>query len=241
MAASTTIFLPIIVLPDHRRHSTVVSRWFYLLIASSVTTLILLYTLNIITQISTSPNPLIFQINSLSISNLNISDTKLAATWNTSFKVQNPNTKLDFHVTRIDGVIYYNDETPLCIGSVEGIGFGLRSKEEKIVWMECVTSGWEGDQPIVEYPVLRLIEKEYKGGSGTVRFGVRLNVVGTYYINKGTMLWWWWWWSRDVNVITDCLGLNVHVGVATESQSGTGGLLFSGPRICPFVVMQIVD
>ncbi|XP_071725003.1 uncharacterized protein [Rutidosis leptorrhynchoides] len=219
IATSTSIFFPVVIVID--RHWSIITRWYSILIASSITTFAVIYSLNLLMEVSIGTKPPNFQINSLSVSDLNVSDTKLAAIWNASFRIYNPNHGMELFLHRIDGIVFYKEEEALSISSIDG--FNLGSREKKLVSMQFATTGYEGDQPIVEYPVLREIAKDQE--HGTVRFSVRLDLLG-YYKSKFFRC-----RSRAVVVKSYCSDLKVGVG-------NGHGYIQNVPRICPLVIFD---
>ena len=61
-------------------------------------------------------------------------------------------------MNQIEASILYKHDNALSLTSVDNfeLGFG----ERKDVYVKFVTTGNEGNQPIVEYPLLREIEKD---------------------------------------------------------------------------------
>ncbi|KAJ4971645.1 hypothetical protein NE237_004744 [Protea cynaroides] len=53
------------------------------------------------------PRDPVFKINSLSVSNFTIADSKLDAVWDLSFSIWNPNTKLDMQCNELDVLMFY--------------------------------------------------------------------------------------------------------------------------------------
>ncbi|XVF67289.1 hypothetical protein PTKIN_Ptkin10aG0109000 [Pterospermum kingtungense] len=113
--------------------------------------------------------------------NFNVSNSKLAVTWelDLAFESQLDNG-CEILFTGIEGTIFYMEDIALVMTSWQPFGPG--SKEQKKVHLEFVTSGWEGDQPIVEDTVLK--EEQFKG---MFHFSMRINTFVTY--QKWGLLW----------------------------------------------------
>ncbi|KAJ0027678.1 hypothetical protein Pint_36152 [Pistacia integerrima] len=176
---------------------------------------------------SLGPKPPLVQINSLTLSNFTVSNTKLAAQWVANISVYNPNVAMELSLERIESMIFYKENDALAITSVDG--FDLEVKEGKNLKMKFATSGYEGDQPIVEYPVLRDIEDAKK--NGMVRFSIRLSIWTTYKAKYCFA------WRRRFLVNPYCLGLNVRV------LAGNGSLInnIGGENSFCDVVVRLSD
>ncbi|XP_031283685.1 uncharacterized protein LOC116142407 [Pistacia vera] len=138
---------------------------------------------------------------------------QLAAQWVANISVYNPNVALELLLERIESMIFYKENDALAITSVDG--FDLEVKEGKNLKMKFATSGYEGDQPIVEYPVLRDIEDAKK--NGMVRFSMRLSIWTTYKAKYCLT------WRRRFLVNPYCLGLNVRVLAGNGSLTNNIG------------------
>ncbi|XP_021892439.1 uncharacterized protein LOC110810557 [Carica papaya] len=175
-------------------------------------------------EFSVCPRQPTIRINSLSLSNFSVSETKLAAVWIANLTVFNPSIALRISIDEIESSILYREDNPLSITSVNGFHLGLR--EKKVMQIKFQTTGWEGDQPIVEYPVLREIGGDRR--RGTVPFSLRMTMWGT---NGGGLL----RWSRPVLVNSYCSVLDVGMLAGT----GKGTLTVDGPTNC--LAMMLLD
>lgn len=180
-------------------------------------------TLFIVVEVCFIPRKPIFYLNSLSVANFTVSKTKLAGIWAADFTISNPNSAAEISFESIESTVLYKGNDALAITSSENFDVGFRG--EKNVEMKFETSGYDGDQPIVEYPVLREIDEERKS-TGTVRFGIRLSMWATYKTS-----YYWGTWRRRVLTHSSCLNLNVGV------FAGNGSLIGDDKRYCHVGVM----
>ncbi|TXG58151.1 hypothetical protein EZV62_015980 [Acer yangbiense] len=201
-------------------------------ILSIITTLFLVILLScsifIIMALWLGPQTPVVKLNSLSVTNFTVSNTKLAANWVATFTVYNPSLAMKLSLDNIVSAVLFKENNALAIASVEG--FGMDSRGENRVQMEFSTTGYEGDQPIVEYPVLREIEEDNKR-RGTVRFSMIMNMRTTYK-SAGYN---WVAWTRRFVMNSYCLDLNVGV------VKGNGSFIGGGSRQCEVILMLADD
>ncbi|KAK2655413.1 hypothetical protein Ddye_008465 [Dipteronia dyeriana] len=197
-----------------------------------ITTLFLVILLScsifIIMALWLAPQAPVVKLNSLSVTNFTVSNTKLAANWVANFTVCNPSLAMKLSLDSIVSAVLYQENNALAIASVEG--FEMDSRGENSVQMEFSTTGYEGDQPIVEYPVLREIEEDKKR-RGTVRFSMIMNMRTTYKsagYNRVA-------WTKRFVMNSYCLGLNVGV------VKGNGSFIGGGSRRCEVILMLADD
>ncbi|KAJ4834491.1 hypothetical protein Tsubulata_021014 [Turnera subulata] len=157
------------------------------------------------------------RLQSLFLSNLNVSTTKLAANWKAKFTISNPNLASKIRIDNMESMIYYKAQNAISIASSHGFNLGLL--QDKHVSMEFATTGYEGDQPVLEYPVLMEIKKDE--GRGVMPFSISMNAWGTYKTNL-------FGWSKNFIVNSYCFDLNVMV----VAGSGKGRLIGDEPRNC---------
>ena len=96
--------------------------------------------------------------------------------------------------------------------------------------MKFVTTGNEGDQPVVEYPILREIEKDWK--QGKMRFRMRFDAMIRYEID-------WPGWRRKpviMNPFSTDLDVNVRDGRGSTGSSIIGDAPMDGS-----LLMVVID
>ncbi|XP_021892440.1 uncharacterized protein LOC110810558 [Carica papaya] len=184
-------------------------------IPTLATALVSIYSINLAMEISLFPKQPIFHITSLSLSNFTVSEKKLAAVWVVNVTVFNPSFALQVAIDEIESSILYKEDDPLSITSVNGFHLGLREKKD--LRMKFATTGRE---PVVEYPVLREMGGEWRGG--TVSFSLEMTMWSTYRTGL-------FGWSRRVYVNPYCLGLDVGFD--------DGRLIGSGPKDCMVLML----
>ncbi|KAK3226990.1 hypothetical protein Dsin_006852 [Dipteronia sinensis] len=198
-----------------------------------ITTLLLVILLScsifIIMALWLRPQAPVVKLNSLSVTNFTVSNTKLAANWVANFTVYNPSLGMKLSLDNIVSSVLYKENTALAIASVEG--FEMDSRGENSIQMEFSTTGYEGDQPIVEYSVLREIEEDKKR-RGAVRFSMIMNMRTTYKSAGHN----WVAWTRRFVMNSYCLDLNV--GVVKGNGSFING---GGSRQCEVILMLADD
>lgn len=144
---------------------------------SIITITILLWSLKIFLFCPRTPT---VQLNNLLFSNFKVSNSNLAVICLAKITIYNPNVALSVHMNQIEASILYKNENALSFTSVDDfeLGFG----ERKNVYVKFETTGNEGDQPIVEYPVLREIGKDWR--QEKMRFRIRLSAMTRYEIDQ---------------------------------------------------------
>ncbi|XVF61474.1 hypothetical protein PTKIN_Ptkin08bG0132300 [Pterospermum kingtungense] len=116
-------------------------------------------------------------------------------------------------MNQIEASILYKNDNALFLTSVDD--FELGSRERKDLYLKFVTTGNEGDQPIVEYPVLREIEKDWR--QGKMRFRIRFSAMTRYEIG-------WPAWRRKLVIMNPySMDLDVNVGDGRGSSASSNG------------------
>ncbi|XVF59138.1 hypothetical protein PTKIN_Ptkin07bG0251500 [Pterospermum kingtungense] len=192
-----------------------------LISAFTVTIAILLCSLKMLMTFLLCPLTPIIQLNNLIVSNFSVSDSNLAAIWLANITIYNPNVALSLQMNQIEASILYRHDSALSLSSVEDLELGFM--ERKDVYVKFVTTEPEGDQPIVEYPVLREIEKERR--QGKVRFRIRLDAMTRYEID---------WPGRRKTVSN--MDLDVYVGDGRDISNIIGDVPKDGS-----LLMMVAD
>ncbi|OMO85259.1 hypothetical protein CCACVL1_10320 [Corchorus capsularis] len=122
------------------------------------------------------------QHDSFSVLNFHVSNSKLSATWELDLAFLSQGNGYEIQFSGIEGTIFYKEDIALAMTSWKPFDVGM--KEQEKVHLKFVTSGNEGDQPIVENSVLRQIKEEQN--NGTIRFSMRINTFVAYQ-NLGSL------------------------------------------------------
>ncbi|XP_015898814.3 uncharacterized protein LOC107432231 [Ziziphus jujuba] len=166
---------------------------------------------------SLGPQAPVVEMDSLFVSKLNASKTKLAANWDIMVTIWNPSLISKIYFNRVEGLISYKD-TALSTNSMEPFTLGL--KEQRAIRMRFSTTGFEGDQPVVKGRVSQMIRKDYEGGL-TVRFNMQIMVWATY--KNG------WWGTQRVMMNPTCNDMRVRF---LPGGIGFGRWLGENPMTC---------
>ncbi|OMO63485.1 hypothetical protein COLO4_32398 [Corchorus olitorius] len=154
---------------------------------------------------------------SFSVSNFHVSDSKLSATWELDLAFLSQGNGHEIQFSGIEGTIFYKD---IALAMTSWQPFGVGMKEQEKVHLKFVTSGYEGDQPIVENSVLREIKEEQN--NGTVRFSMRINTFVAY------QNWGLFWRSSNPGYDSYCWDLIVRF----SPKTGTGKLFGGDQKEC---------
>ncbi|XWS45047.1 hypothetical protein CRYUN_Cryun15aG0103000 [Craigia yunnanensis] len=122
-------------------------------------------------------------------------------------------------MNQIEASILYKHDNALSLTPVDDFELGFR--ERKDVYVKFETTGNEGDQPIVEYPLLREIEKDRR--QGKVSFRIRFNAITRYEID-------WPGWRRPVVMNPYSMDLDVNVGDGRISTASSN-IIGDAPRM----------
>lgn len=185
---------------------------------------ILLFLLCIFMSMSLGPQAPVVEMDSLFVSKLNASNTKLAANWDIMVTMWNPSLVSKIYFNRVEGLISYRD-TALSINSIEPFALGL--KEQRAIRMRFSTTGFEGDQPFVKERVSQMIRKEYEGGL-TVSFNMQIMVWATY--TNG------WWGTQRVMMNPRCDDMRVAF---LPGGIGFGRWLGENPMTCSVHLLAV--
>ncbi|KAK8511630.1 hypothetical protein V6N13_024258 [Hibiscus sabdariffa] len=148
------------------------------LIAAIVAIAILLCSSKTFVPFIPYPQAPIIKVNTLLVSNFMVSGSNLIANWLANITIYNPNIVLSVHVKQTEASVLYKHDCALSLSSLDD--FELDPWENKDVYIKFVTSGVEADQPIIEYPLLKEIEKDWR--QGRIGFRIRLNAMNNYEI-----------------------------------------------------------
>ncbi|WRX10503.1 hypothetical protein QQP08_002990 [Theobroma cacao] len=128
---------------------------------------------------------------------------------------------------QIEASILYKHDNALSLTSMDNFKLGFR--ERKDVYVKFVTTGNEGDQPIVEYPLLRVIEKDRR--QGRVSFRMRFNAMTTYEIG------WLGWRTRPVIMNP----YSIDLDVVRYGRRGTASTIIGDSPMDGSLLMMVTD
>lgn len=137
---------------------------------------ILLWSLKLSVPFLFFPQPPIIKLNNLLISNFKVSGSNLVSIGLGNITVYNPNIALLIHMDQIEASILYKHDYPLSLTTVDNLE--LCGREKRDVFVKFVTTGNESDQPIIEYPLMKEIEKDWKRGK--LNFRIRFSAIIRY-------------------------------------------------------------
>ena len=122
-----------------------------------------------------NPFPPRFFLNSLRVSTFNISESELSATWNANLTIFNGVNSTLINIVNFNALMMYKEDKalaqndPIKSDNVDSHGiFVIYKNENKTLHLTFNTTGWEGDQPIVDDDVIQEI--------GAVSFGLKMIV-----------------------------------------------------------------
>lgn len=216
------------------QNSTATGKTSIIIISLSIITLSIMSIITVMTP-WLDPQPPVIRVNSLSASKVNISRTKLAAKWVANVSLINPNFALDIAIDRMETVLLYKEDDALSLNSVEG--FQVHSRKEKNdVTMTFATTGYEGDQPVVEYTVLREREKDItKKKSGTLRFSLRMSMMATYKTRR-----YYSWFAEEKHALNSSYIVDLDVRFDKLGfNNNNGSLIKDGRRPSGVSMMHI--
>ncbi|MBA0570167.1 hypothetical protein Golob_003851 [Gossypium lobatum] len=140
---------------------------------------ILLWSLKLSVPFFFYPQPPIIKLNNLLVSNFKVLDSNLVSIWLGNITVYNPNIALSIHTNQLEASILYKHDYPLSLTTVDNLELYVWEKRD--VFVKFVTTGNESDQPIIEYPLMKEIEKDWK--TGKLNFRVRFSAMIRYEID----------------------------------------------------------
>ncbi|CAL9026312.1 unnamed protein product [Prunus brigantina] len=182
---------------------------------------ILLFVLGIVTLLcvamatSLVPQPPKIKLNSLFVSKINVSNTKLGANFDVAFTIENPNLVSWIFFDRIDGSISYEDNA-LVTYSLDPLVLGL--KEHRMMHVKISVNGLQEDQPVVKERVLEEIHRQREDGA--VNFSLEMFARATYRTG--------WRGTKSVLMNPQCLDLRVGF----LPKVGFGSWISGGPMTC---------
>lgn len=188
--------------PDPR--ATFARRLFVILIASFLIALTVALALWLILR----PRLPDFRVDSLALSNLNLSSSSITANWAINFTVVNPNKKITFYYDQVQAAVYYND---VSLSETTVPPFVQPTRNQTPVRATFAAAGAYVDKSVVE---------GINGSRGSVNFNVR--VLARVRLKAG------WWRARQRLLRVYCGDL----AVGMNSSSSAGGTLVGGPKEC---------
>ncbi|KAK8331823.1 hypothetical protein V6Z12_A10G100200 [Gossypium hirsutum] len=133
---------------------------------------ILLWSLKLSVPFFFYPQPPIIKLNNLLVSNFKVLDSNLVSIWLGNITVYNPNIALSIHTNQLEASILYKHDYPLSLTTVDNLELYVWEKRD--VFVKFVTTGNESDQPIIEYPLMKEIEKDWRTGKLSFRIWMSL-------------------------------------------------------------------
>lgn len=149
-----------------------------------------------------------FKVDSLTVTNFNVSKTYFTANWEANVTAYNPNRKLKVYFDRVQSFVYYEEDF-LSSSAVDPMFLNTKAREV----MKLKLSTNNTDQHVVGDWVLNDMIRERNGG--TVKFNVRMLVFSTF--KSGV------WWTRQATLKVFCEGLKVDFVGAAMNGTLAGG------------------
>lgn len=147
-----------------------------------------------------------FQVDSASVSPLNLTGSKLTATWNLTLLVRNPNTKLRIYYNSVEASLVYGNG-PVLDKTLLAPFFQEKKNETWIRVGLSVVDEYVGEDVVTKISGER--------ASGSVGFGVR--VFAWVRFRTGS-----WWRSRQCLLRVNCDQVQIGFGSNNGSGSLTG-------------------
>ncbi|KAH7512242.1 NDR1/HIN1-like protein 12 [Ziziphus jujuba] len=145
-----------------------------------------------------------FRVDSLTVTNFNVSKANFTANWEANIMAYNPNHRLKVYFDRVQSFVYY-DEDHLSSAAVDPMFLNTKAREE--MKLKLATNSM--DEHVVADWVLDDIVKERNGGS--VTFNMRMLVFSTF--KSGV------WWTRHATLKVFCEDLKVDfIGNAMDGK-----------------------
>ncbi|XP_009776258.1 NDR1/HIN1-like protein 26 [Nicotiana tabacum] len=192
--------------PYASQRNTLLRRAIAIIVASTIITGTILFILWLLI----SPRIPEFQIDSLTISNLNLSNSLITANWDLHFTAKNPNKKMTLYYDEIAAAIFFDS---LSVADTTVPPFFMDKGNETAQKVSFVASG-----AYVEKWAFDGMNKE-KAQSGSIGFNVRM--VARVGFKAGA------WRARRRYLRVYCGVLSVGIGANKSS-----GNLLGGPRQC---------
>lgn len=166
------------------RQSGIMSSGFIRGVLMAIIILVFLSALfSVITYIVVRPKQPVFHLASFSVTNFNVSNAVLMASWEAKVTVENPNEKLRAYFNRIESYVYYEEpENYLAFNSESEGPVSVDVKTNTTITLRA--SMIDNEQP--DKSVLDKIEDERK--SGLVSFGLGIRLMGTFKSSSWTLL-----------------------------------------------------
>ncbi|CAH8389565.1 unnamed protein product [Eruca vesicaria subsp. sativa] len=139
-------------------------------------------------------------LNSLSLSNFNVSDSHLTGNWDLRLRFENPNSKMSLYYDTVLLGVYYNDEY---LSQTRVLSFGQGTKDQTPINATLSVSGTYVGERLVDSIAKERVEK------GSVEFDLRM----ASWVRFRYGVFWKWGYVR---VYCD----DVAVGVSGNSSSG---------------------
>ncbi|KAA8549938.1 hypothetical protein F0562_001622 [Nyssa sinensis] len=186
--------------------ATFLRRIFVIIIAAFIIT----GTVGFITWVVLRPRLPEFRVDSVSLSNFNISSSSLiSGKWDVRFTVRNPNHKITLYYDRIEASVYYRSEL-LSETTVPPIVQGTKNET-------AARATFAASSAYVEGSVVNGINQDR--ARGTVGFSV--GMVTSVRFKAGE------WWARRRFLRVYCRDLTVGI-----TLNNSGGTLVGGPKQC---------
>ncbi|XP_004301661.1 PREDICTED: uncharacterized protein LOC101294768 [Fragaria vesca subsp. vesca] len=169
---------------------------------------------SVFTFMSLPPQTPSFQLDSLFLSNFNISNTTFRTDWDTTLTIENPNMISTVNINSIKGLISYKDNS-LAMYSIKPLELGCM--EHRLVHVKIstmTTNRW----------IFEEINRQ-RDENEAVRFNMTMFVSPTY--TSG------WWGIENVVLNPRCMDLKV----AFLPRAGFGSWVNRGPKKCSLPIL----
>lgn len=155
--------------------------------------LMFLLMIPMVTDYSFSPishvTPPKFSINSLRVATFNISQGELSATWTVNLTISNGVNSTLVNFLDIKAIMVYKEDNALALNDpIEPNNllatrevFVMDKNDTKTLDLSFNTTGWEGNQPIVDDDVIQEIGKKME--LGVMSFGLKIEVEAEIQLN----------------------------------------------------------
>ncbi|KAL6183677.1 hypothetical protein ACLB2K_045088 [Fragaria x ananassa] len=169
---------------------------------------------SVFTSMSMAPQTPSFQLDSLFLSNLNISNITFRTDWDATLTIENPNLISTVRLNSIKGSISYKDNS-LAMYSIKPLELGCM--EHRLVHVKISTM-------TTNRSILEEINRQ-RDENGAVSFNMTMFVSATY--TSG------WWGIEYVVLNPQCLDLKV----AFLPRAGFGSWVNGGPMKCSLPIL----
>ncbi|GKV31920.1 hypothetical protein SLEP1_g40574 [Rubroshorea leprosula] len=170
----------------------------------------------------TQQQPLLLKILSFSASNLNVSDSLTASSWETTLLFANRDTVLEIFMESFETLLYYNHSHPISCAVVKPIHLG--PWRQRVVQAEFNGTQCGEEQPFVDEKVFEELRRDEEEGKVRFRMGMTLKVL----YRTGILSW-------DYELKPKCPDLEVKLVGATGSGEVARG---RRPWICSVPLLK---